>query len=562
MRTSSPYAPPAPRGAIELELSSNEGRAPSAATLAGEPLAADAVARYPDLGALRGALARRFDLVPERVLVTAGADDALLRACLATLGEGREALVASPTFEMIPRHVALARGTLREVPWPEGPFPTDAFLEASSARTALAFVVSPNNPTGAVASATDVARIARALPSTLVVLDAAYGELADEDPTSEALEHDNVVVVRSLSKAWGLAGLRLGCALGRPEWVARLAASGNPYPVSAASAHIALRRMESGAADVRDFRARVRFERDELARLLARLGARPAAPAQGNFVLARDLDPEWTTAAAASLGVALRRFPDRADLADAVRVSVPGEPRAFARLAATLEAALAPRALLFDLDGVLADVSRSYRAAIVATAASFGVALASAEIEAAKARGRANDDWALTAELVAARGIAVDLPELVARFEALYQGRPGRPGLRERETLLVPRARLAAWRARCRLAVVTGRPRADARRFLERHGVLDLFDALVCREDAPHKPDPAPVRLALERLGARAAWMLGDTPDDLAAARAAGVVPLGVLAPGSDPERARAALEGAGAARVLARATELEELLP
>ncbi|MFN9275803.1 MAG: HAD family hydrolase, partial [Planctomycetota bacterium] len=75
------------------------------------------------------------------------------------------------------------------------------------------------------------------------------------------------------------------------------------------------------------------------------------------------------------------------------------------------------------------------------------------------------------------------------------------------------------------------------------------------------KPDPAPVRLALRRLGVDGGWMLGDTVDDVAAARAAGVVPIGVVAPGDDQERAQATLAGAGAARVLLRAEELGGLL-
>ena len=80
-------------------------------------------------------------------------------------------------------------------------------------------------------------------------------------------------------------------------------------------------------------------------------------------------------------------------------------------------------------------------------------------------------------------------------------------------------------------------------------------------EDAPSKPDPAPVRLALERLGARHAWMVGDTPDDLRAARAAGVLPVGVPAPGDDRESARAVLLSAGAAFVLDTPEDLEEVL-
>ena len=112
------------------------------------------------------------------------------------------------------------------------------------------------------------------------------------------------------------------------------------------------------------------------------------------------------------------------------------------------------------------------------------------------------------------------------------------------------------------LALVTGRPRRDAERFLERFGLADLFDVVVTREDAALKPDPAPVRLALERLGVERAWMVGDTPDDLVAARGAGVLPLGVVPPGADPSRTRTTLEAAGAARVLSRTEDLTALLP
>jgi histidinol-phosphate aminotransferase len=109
--------------------------------------------------------------------------------------------------------------------------------------------------------------------------------------------------------------------------------------------------------------------------------------------------------------------------------------------------------------------------------------------------------------------------------------------------------------------VVTGRPRSDAERFLSRHGVADCFAAVVTMEDAPLKPDPAPVRLALERLGMSHAWMLGDTPDDLWAARGAGVLPIGCRAPG-DAAVADAALVEAGAAQILDSVDQLEGVLP
>jgi phosphoglycolate phosphatase-like HAD superfamily hydrolase len=81
-------------------------------------------------------------------------------------------------------------------------------------------------------------------------------------------------------------------------------------------------------------------------------------------------------------------------------------------------------------------------------------------------------------------------------------------------------------------------------------------------EDAPLKPDPAPVRLALARLGVKAAWMFGDTPDDVRAARGAGVLPIGVCAPQDAFDRAERALTAAGAARVFTTPLAFVELLP
>ena len=112
------------------------------------------------------------------------------------------------------------------------------------------------------------------------------------------------------------------------------------------------------------------------------------------------------------------------------------------------------------------------------------------------------------------------------------------------------------------LAIVTGRPREEAEWFLDKEGLTDFFRAVVCMEDGPLKPDPAPVRTAASRLGVERAWMVGDTPDDIRAAAAAGAVPIGVVAPGPDPEASATALREAGAATVIATVDDLMQLLP
>jgi HAD superfamily phosphatase len=197
------------------------------------------------------------------------------------------------------------------------------------------------------------------------------------------------------------------------------------------------------------------------------------------------------------------------------------------------------QALLLDMDGVLAEVSQSYRQAIVDTARHFGVAVTHEDIDRQKLAGNANNDWQLTHRLIKdglTDGIAAPTLEAVtAQFETLYQGVGATPGLCELETLLTPKGLLRELHRRLPkgLAVVTGRPRKDCVKFLATHGIEDLFPVQICMEDCPPKPSPEPILLALKALGVSAehAAMVGDTVDDIIAGRKAGTVAYGVLTP-------------------------------
>ncbi|KAI9911250.1 hypothetical protein PsorP6_009726 [Peronosclerospora sorghi] len=197
-------------------------------------------------------------------------------------------------------------------------------------------------------------------------------------------------------------------------------------------------------------------------------------------------------------------------------------------------------ALLLDMDGVLADVALSYREAIVATCRHFGVSVTHDDIEQLKLAGDANNDWHVTHRLVLSgwRGAAPDVPSLdavTAHFEALYQGDGETRGLCELETLVPSVGLLRELHRRLPkgMAVVTGRPRRDCVKFLRAHGLDDLFPVQICMEDCIPKPSPEPLVLALKALGVRAdeAAMVGDTVDDMVAARQAGTRAYGVLTP-------------------------------
>ncbi|RHX98968.1 hypothetical protein DYB36_006850 [Aphanomyces astaci] len=193
------------------------------------------------------------------------------------------------------------------------------------------------------------------------------------------------------------------------------------------------------------------------------------------------------------------------------------------------------KALLWDMDGVLAEVSRSYRSAIIDTAASFGVTVTHVDIDTAKLAGNANNDWVLTHRLISASAVEVTLEQVTVAFEEIYQGTDSTPGLYRLETLLPSKGLLEELNRRLPngMAVVTGRPKKDCVKFLKDFNLEALFPITICMEDGPPKPSPVPIILALNALGVTAdeAAMIGDTVDDIVAAVRANVTAYGVLTP-------------------------------
>lgn len=538
-----------------LDLSMNEGLPPpeeSVRQLAG--LDPAVFARYQDPGPLEEAYADYLGVSPEQVFTTTGADDAIDRVCRAYLRKGREMVFPTPTFYMVPAYARMAQGRLVPLEYDWGTLPHERILEAVSEKTGLVAVLSPDNPTGHAFPADELLTLARSLPDGVTFMhDAAYAEFGDEEPAPVLLGEPNVVMIRTLSKCWGLAGLRIGFAVSSAERIEEIRRFAGPYPVSGPGVAVALECLANGRKRMQSYVESVRTGRERLAELMRRASGEPE-PSRTNFVLGRFAEPEWIHKGLVAQGVLTRTFPS---LPDYVRITVPRDEAEFARLEESFATLARPQVVLFDMDGVLADVSESYRVAISETCALFGVLVSQEEIDAAKAAGDANDDWDLTYALVRRGGGSASADEVRVRFEELYQGTDGTPGLRRHESLIPRRDLLEDLAGSLRLGVVTGRPRRDAERFLEEHKIAHLFDAVVCREDAPSKPDPGPVLLAMELLGGGGAWMLGDTPDDVVAAHAAGVVPVGVLPPRAGTTL-REALAEAGAARVVGASADFE----
>lgn len=339
-----PYSRAVALRPIDLRLDANEGGDFAAGVIG--PLAADTelVRRYPDASRLEAILAKRLGVDATQIVVTAGADDALLRACNALLEAGRSAAYCVPTFEMLRRYVRSTGAQAIEVDWPPV-FPTDQLIAAAKS-SSLVFVVSPNNPTGAIATRRDLIRLREELPNAVIVLDAAYAEFSDESVANFALTMPWTIVTRTFSKAWGAAGLRVGYAAGDARVISWLHTVGQPYACSALSLACAETLLLRGEQVSRVYVQRVRDERSALEEWLRELGADPI-PSEANFVLVHFRDAPLVADLLAGLGIAVRRFSPESGLANALRIGCPGDSTSFTCLTRALRAALRPQVLLF-----------------------------------------------------------------------------------------------------------------------------------------------------------------------------------------------------------------------
>ena len=344
------YVPRRRNPAIDLYLDANEGR-PFPATLAAivHDIAAGSVGRYPSFADLESALASRWKVDPARVLVTAGGDESIARVCAARLAAGARAIVYEPAFEMFGAYARGRGASVLGLSWTDA-FPLAESLEQIQGNSAVGLVclASPSNPLGLVASRPEVLALADACAATGAgfLFDAAYGEFATDDPTPALLARKDTYVIRTFSKAYGLAGLRMGYVIAPDAAEAGLLRTlGSPYPSSGLGVSAALTAL-SDTAGLEAAISRVRAERAILMAVLSAKGLN-LSTSEANFVFFNAgtvLDTcggaVGFAAAMAERGIAVRSFANRPGLEDSIRISCPGDEAAFKRVLAAIEAIL------------------------------------------------------------------------------------------------------------------------------------------------------------------------------------------------------------------------------
>lgn len=324
-------------------LNANESALPSPA----DP--ALGLNRYPEPqpAALRARLAELYGVTPAQLLVTRGSDEGIDLLVRGFCRAGFDAVaIASPCFGMYAVCARVQGAPLVDVPLVDrgGCWTLDsqALVTAVLSRgVRIVFLSSPANPTGQALATEQIRELAQALRGhAVLVLDEAYGEYSDV-PSAVALlpEFDNLVVLRTLSKAHALAGARIGVTIADPALVAVLGNLSAPYPVPAPSAAIALAALsETSLAESRRRCTQVIAEREQLLQRLRVLdGVRVAYASQGNFLLARFDDAQGIFDRLLAAGVVVRDVRAMPGLGDALRISL-GTPAENAAVLAALQA--------------------------------------------------------------------------------------------------------------------------------------------------------------------------------------------------------------------------------
>ena len=282
------YLPPAPS---QVKLNQNESpfemRADDRALL-GAALRAVALHRYPDpsSAALIEAIAEGAGVPPDMVLPGNGANELIELLIRATCDPGDQVLTAAPTYHLYDRFAAMNRAELVKVPWGEAfALPGQELLRRIGPRARMLLLCRPNNPTGHLVPSGDVLALADRFGG-MVVVDEAYYDFCRDTVAPFIAPRPNLVVVRTLSKAYGAAGLRLGYLLGPAAVVRAVRALQLPYGLNAFSqvaAHFLLSRPDL----VERQRSAILQYREDLATRVASLPGVTVYPSDANFLLLR-----------------------------------------------------------------------------------------------------------------------------------------------------------------------------------------------------------------------------------------------------------------------------------
>lgn len=527
------YNPPTSDRENSLRLDFNEntiGCSPSVIT-ALRKTKTSTLAAYPEYTKLRKLLSDYCNVGVDEIIATNGTDEAIKTIIETYIEKGKdEIIIPVPTYAMFKFYAQLNEAIIKEIEYNNDlSFPTDKILEAITKNTKIVILVNPNNPTGASIKQNDIIKIVEKakLNDSLVLIDEAYYQFYGKTSIPLIKNFDNLFVTQTFSKAFGLAGLRLGYIMSNKENIKIIKKALSPYSVN----NLAVVGASAALKDskyIKKYCQEVKRSKLILYKELDRLGIE-YYKSDANFVLLKiGSQSAKFCQKLREKGVLVRNRSNDILLNGCVRVTL-GTLKQTKGLIKALYQVLKEinPLLIFDIDGVLVDVSKSYRTAIKKTSEYFtNKKINFDEIQIFKNKGGLNNDWGLTEAIIKGKGITADKKIIIAKFQSYYTK------LKNNEKWTLNKKLLKKLSDRYYLTILTGRPKNEAYYVLKKNKVTDYFSAIIVMEDiSKQKPNPEGLLKVLNQFSNSEACYFGDSIDDMKAAISAKINAVGVLPP-------------------------------
>lgn len=515
---------------------------------------------YPFYGELSQKIADYQGFNIDNIKVTNGADEAI-QAIIQTYLEQNEALLTLDiSFEMPVIYTQIQGGEVIKVPFVDKwKFPLENFLkELSNSTVKIVYLASPNNPTGNLIEENDLVEILKNAQNKVVLIDETYANYSGKSYKKYVNEYDNVFIVRSFSKDFALAGMRLGYIISNENNIKNLKKVVSPFSVNS----FALKAGIAALNDVEYFenvKKEILSSKNELKIFFENLGAK-VYDSFANFLLVDfGTKAEFIFNKLRKANITVKLFKNGSPLENHLRITIPTKV-GLEKIKETLK--IKP-ALVFDMDGVLVDARNSYRVTIEKTYEHFtGKTVSQQEIQDAKNLGGLNNDWDLTQYLLKKAGYDVSYEDITEVFQQIYWN-DGK-GLINNETPLFDKKIFEKLSKDYNLSIFTGRLKAEAMFALEKFESVDLFYPILTTDDIPFgmgKPNPYGLNLTKEKIIATNYTYFGDTSDDILAAKSADYTAIGVLPPQDKSQKLIDSLKSKGATTTLNSINDITRVL-
>jgi histidinol-phosphate aminotransferase len=285
-----PYNPPLEgrRNKVRLDFNENTGGCSPGVLESLRNTESEEVAAYPEYNVLLQKLSEWLKVPEGNILITNATDEAIMVTCQTFIESGEKILLPVPTYSMFRVYGEISGAEILEIPYNEDlSFPCQRFLQNLEPGIRMAVVVNPNNPTGTPVTREDFMQIMEKSRDAgiLVLLDQAYTQFCSQDHASLYKEYDNLLVIQTFSKAFGMAGLRMGYIVARDYLISHLKKVRSPYSISTLAATAAVSALEDNEF-IDNYVKEVKASGREIIEFLKQRKIK-VFPTEANFVLAR-----------------------------------------------------------------------------------------------------------------------------------------------------------------------------------------------------------------------------------------------------------------------------------